>query len=36
MNNINLKDHSYIINNMSKINKELYHDYLNRLNQMNS
>lgn len=36
MNNFNLKNRSYTINNMSEINIELYHDYLNRLNQMNS
>jgi len=36
MNSINLKNQSYIINNMTEINKELYHDYLNKLNQMNS
>jgi hypothetical protein len=36
MNNKYLKESSYTINNMSEINIELYHDYLNRLNQMNS
>ena len=36
MNNNNLKNHHTLINNMSEINIELYHDYLNRLDQMNS